>query len=105
MLQIEYYKLNNKMSLTTKLTSDNVIFLSGFLSGMFTQVGFNKKILEYPFSTLFGGCITGSIVGFGTSIVGAFLPTQLKIFIPILSATSILYIKGSELLQLYREMI
>ena len=89
-------------SVLTTLTSNNSIFLSGFLSGLFTPVGFNKRTLEHPFSTLLDGCVLGSFTGFGSSVVGSFLPPQIKLIIPVLATASILYFKSIELLHLYK---
>ena len=92
-------------SVLTTLASDKSIFLSGFLSGLFTPVGFNKKTLEHPFSTLLESCLAGSFTGFGSSIVGSFLPPQIRLIIPVLATASILYFKSIELLHLYRSGI
>ena len=81
--------------------SNDAMFLSGFFSGIFSEIGFNKQTAEKPFVTLFRGSIIGMFTGYGSYIVSLLLPYRIKPIIPFLTGSTILFSKGKEILDIY----
>ena len=64
----------NIYSIVRLLGKKEVVLLSGFAVGFFYYVGFNKRTLRRPLSTMFDGAISGFFCSLGAGIVTMFLP-------------------------------
>lgn len=85
------------VDLFTTLNSQNTVRTSGFLLGFIHAIKFNKQTLDHPLVTVWNASWEGVITTIGASIVGSFLPPNMRFFIPLITVVACIHYKISDL--------
>jgi glucan phosphoethanolaminetransferase (alkaline phosphatase superfamily) len=84
-------------NLLDKLSSDENVITSGFISGLFWAMPFDHRLMKNPLSHIFSGALYGCVYGFLSLLVGSYIPPKIRAIIPITLFMSVIYYKKKEI--------